>query len=68
MNVQELSLPSDLPKCPDCGCAILGEPVAVVIGDWEARFCSKRCAAAALNPDWLIYEIGVDEPVEPEAE
>lgn len=61
-NVKELRLPSGLPLCEDCGRPIGMEAAVTVIRNRTAsRFCSERCAAANLNPDWWL-EIGVDLP------
>lgn len=62
-NVKELRLPSGLPLCEDCRSPIDQEEAVTVIRSRAAtsRFCSERCAAASLNPDWWL-EIGVGLP------
>ena len=49
--------------CEDCRSQIVDqeEAVTVIRNRTASRFCSARCAAANLNPDWW-FEIGVDLP------
>ena len=62
-NVNELQLPTGLPLCEDCRSPISDREAAVTVlqNRIASRFCSERCAAASLNPDWWL-EIGVGLP------